>query len=262
MKKLIFIAFVLGVAFAGAVPAFSLTMTFDSDPVLSDTQSAGSWYTDRYAPAAFESVAFDGDNRLKHAISEDDSEANRPASYSGAFYNTQGRKYDIPGATSLSVDLYIPQAWETTGSRMAGIWGTAVDASDAISAYPVIEFYSNGQNGLFHVWDSQSGWIDLGLPTGFAYDDWYTLEISLSANAFNFAVNDLAYADTDAGGSLEFSNAILQGYNSGQSFDIYWDNFSYNDGTEAAAPVPEPSTLVLLGAGLAGLAVCRRRKKS
>lgn len=36
---------------------------------------------------------------------------------------------------------------------------------------------------------------------------------------------------------------------------VYWDNMTYE-------PVPEPSTVLLLGAGLAGLAVARKRRKN
>ena len=46
---------------------------FDASPTLSATQAPGVWYTDRYAPAAFEMAVFDGGNRLKHSISTADA---------------------------------------------------------------------------------------------------------------------------------------------------------------------------------------------
>uniref|UniRef100_C6DYB4 Ice-binding protein C-terminal domain-containing protein n=1 Tax=Geobacter sp. (strain M21) TaxID=443144 RepID=C6DYB4_GEOSM len=49
---------------------------------------------------------------------------------------------------------------------------------------------------------------------------------------------------------------------------VNWNGLSFNNNTlvvldvDGAAPVPEPSTIFLLGAGLAGLGIVRRRAKS
>lgn len=117
------------------LPVWATTETFDSPVLLSNTQAPGTWYTDRYAPSGFASpTVFDGDNRLKHSISASDGANLRPAAFSGPFYNTQGRKFDFgPGTTGLSIDLYVDDTWATTGRRMAGLWGTAFNASNAIS---------------------------------------------------------------------------------------------------------------------------------
>ena len=82
---------------------------FDSDPVLADAQAAGAWYTDRYAPAGFESAPFDGDNRLKVHIAAADYLPN-----SSTFYNYQGRKYDLGNNinTYITADLYIGSDWQ------------------------------------------------------------------------------------------------------------------------------------------------------
>lgn len=234
------------------------SFTFDSPVSLSSSQAAGTWYTDRYAPNGFTSpVSFLGDNRLKQTISSADSATNRPGAYSSAFYNTQGRKYDLnPQVTQMSIDLYIPSDWGTNGQRNAGFWGTAFDNANAISAFPIIEFASNtdadGSGARFRGWDDSNGWVSMGLPTGFTYDTFYTLNITLTGSSFVYSVGDATTSVSNLG-STSIGNVILQGHNTtgGRDYDIYWDNFN---------AVPEPASIAAIGVGV--LALARRRKKA
>jgi hypothetical protein len=207
------------------------TLTFDTNPTLSSTQASGVWYTDRYAPAGFVSAFFGGDNRLKHSI--DATDAQSPANQ---FYNTQGRKYDVPGTTRMSIQLYVPGDWATTGRRMAGFWGTGFNAINNVSSFPIIEFTSNSEgSGLprFRGWNNAGAgsWVDMGLPTGFGYNAWYTLQIELVGTTWVYTVGDLHLATTAVdvveGASVKIGNVILQGHNTtaGVTYDIYWDNF-------------------------------------
>lgn len=240
-------------------------MTFDNPVSTGSAQAPGVWYTDRYAPAGFTSpINFAGDNRLRHTISAADGANSRPASFSSAFYNTQGRKFDIPGTQNLSVDLHVSSAWETSGRRMAGLWGTALDASDQISSYPIIEFASDGVNGRFQVWDSSIGdFVDVGLPTGFSYDEFVTLNILLDTNSDTFTISTGDAGTTiDALGSVQIANVILQGHNTtdGVDYDIYWDNLTYLD----TAAVPEPASIVMFSIcmlAFIGYAIRQRRTR-
>lgn len=247
-------ASILAVAtFSLAASAHATVETFTDPITLSNTQAAGAWYTDRYAPAGFESgVWFDGDYRLKHSIGAADGANFRPGAYTNSFYNTQGRKYDLAaGTTTLSIDLYVDSSWQTSGRRMAGLWGTAVDSSDVVSGYPIVEFYSDGVNGEFRSYNTTSGaWISMGLPTGFSYDSWTTLEISLVSGNWVTSVGDSVIVQS-AGTSASLANVILQGHNTaeGVNYDIYWDNLT---------SVPTPGALALMG--IAGLAGSRRRR--
>jgi hypothetical protein len=258
-KKRLFVA-LLSVACLSSAAAVQADQTFDfNTPVVTGaTQAPGVWYTDRYAPAGFSSpVFFDNDNRLLQSISAADSADSRPPAYSSAFYNTQGRKYDLEaGTVKMSIDLYIPAAWETTGARMAGFWGTAVDALNAVTAYPIVEFTSDTATPRFRVWDNGI-WADMGLPTGFAYDAWQTLGIeSLPSGEFKYTVGDLtATAGVGDIGSVEIDNVILQGHNSqtGVTYDIHWDNLT-------TSVVPEPASAALAGCAALGLFVVRRRR--
>ncbi len=238
------------IAFAASIT----TQTFDTDPVLSDTPAPGVWYTDRYKPAGFSSESFDGDQRLRLQLSEDDGAVDRPSAFNSSFYNTQGRKFDTPGATMLSIDMYIDQSFASDPGRIGGLWGTAVDAGNVISAYPIVEFIGGG----FSVWDG-AAFQAIGTPTGFSYDSWINIGVNLdtSTDMFTVFAGD-ASLTFGASGSKSFSNAILQGINTndGINRDIYFDNFV----ASAPSPVPVPASLPILLSGLAIFGVVRRRR--
>lgn len=208
------------------------TETFDTNPDLNE------WIVDRYAPYCFESENFDSDDRLKHCINAADASGN-------AFYNTQGRKKDLaPSVWSMSVDLYVPAAWATSNRRMAGLWGEGHSASFAIieftSGTPGYESTSDDPAGAgspeprFRAWASGVGWVDMGLPSGFAYDEWHTLTISLIGSEYLYEVGDLSLS-LPASGAQEIAWGFLQGYNthtsysSGVTYDIHWDNFTVQE---------------------------------
>jgi len=202
--------------------------TFSSNPALATSQAPpGAWYTDRYAPESFTAATFLGSSRLKHSIDASDCESNacRPG-FGGSFYSTQGRKFDITGATEMSIQLYVPSDWATTGRRMAGFWGTGAPTAQT---FAIIEFTSDGGTPRFRGWSSFIGWTDMGLPTGFTYDNWYTLEIDVVGNTYVYTVGDLSLT-VSAGTDVSLANVILQGHNTvaGVTYDIYWDNFTTN----------------------------------
>ena len=224
------------VLIAGLTQAAPIIDSFDAP----GADPATGWTVDRYAPAVFQ----DGVNAhgrvgvLHHQIRAVDHQAN-------AFYNTQGRQLGLPdGTTAISIDLYIPANWADmpdVSSRYAGFWGIARNDSDAISAYPIIEY---GQNNEFRIWDSSTGWIDIGNPSLPPSDEWVTLIIELDTinDVFNYTIGDLM-ASAPALGSAYLDGVILQGYNntggtSGVTYAIYWDGLN-------ATVVPEPASLAL-----------------
>lgn len=213
--------------------------TFDTDPVLSNSQAPNTWYVDRFPPAGFQKAFFDGDNRLKHSISTADAALNRPIGMQGTFYNTQGRKYDLnnPVGSSISADLYIASDWQTS-HRRADIWATMGNNSNSVTRYPIIGFANTtGTNPTWRVW-TNSGWVNLPDPIGFVYGAWYNLKIYFTSTSFDYYINNqFVYSDTDIGGSTKFMNMIIQAYNFGdptlppgqyalESYDVYWDNIN------------------------------------
>ncbi|WP_233155154.1 VPLPA-CTERM sorting domain-containing protein [Sedimentitalea arenosa] len=252
------LAFSVAAGTAGA--AVITSQDFSTNPVLSDTQAPGAWYTDRYAPESFSSETFMGDERLAVTISEADNAAGRPSGQSNVFYNTQGRKFDITGATSLSIDFFIDSAFENAQGRIGGVWGAAVDGTNTITSYPIIEFFDN----QFQVYTSDTAsWMAVGTQTGFAYDSFANLEIAIdSANdLFSFSVDGEQLYSGAASGSLFFDTVILQNINTDAGVDrtIYFDNLV---ATSEMAPVPLPASLPLLLAGVGGLYALRRRKRT
>lgn len=197
---------------------------------------AGGWTQDRTAPTDFavDNTTFDGNSVLKESIGDTPT--------SNAFYQTEGRKFDlVDGTTETSISLYVDPTWETAGGdagyRWAGFWGVAYNAAGEITDYPIIEFTTLGGEARFRAWEGAGDgtWHDIGLPSGFEYGQFYTLDIALQANgSFVFTVGDATYTSAvyDTATS-EIGDVILQGYNQdpndpngGHTYDIYWDNLA------------------------------------
>jgi hypothetical protein len=242
--------------------------------VVTGAQAPGVWYTDRYAPAAFETVAgpVAGRSNVLHiGISSADELSSRPAAYQSMFYNTQGRKYDLnhPGAFTLSADLYVDESWGNADApyERSDMWGTMKDNGGNVTGYPIIGFTNQGQLGArFRGWDSVNpgAWLDFSAPV--LYDAWNTLAFTYDGlSTITYSVNGAAQGTVSVSGSTQIGDVIMQAYNfdntnfgpgANQSYDVYWSN------TQMAA-VPEPGSIALVATGLAGVgAVIRRRRRT
>jgi len=241
------------------------TDTFDTiDPA---------WVTNRYPPAGFASVFYDGDNRLQLTIAQSGSTASRPAQYSDPFYNIQGRQRDggITGQWTLSAQVYVSSDFNTTTGPLvrSALWGHSGTTPEG-GAYMILGFTNasptdplnpnpaaNDRAFRFRVFDVNFGdWIDLGVPDGFTFDTWHMLSGTSTGTAFEYRIDGVLVQTLATADGADLLSAMVQGYNFGQtdSYSIYWDNVT-------ASAVPEPATSALFAALAAlGLVGWRRRR--
>lgn len=223
------------------------------------------WVTDRYAPNSFSDVgSYQGrDNVLAIGISSAQGLANRTATGQGyTFYNTQGKQHAITGGagSTLSADLFIENSWRdaSNGNVRTDMWGVLTNGT-SITGYPIIGFTNYGGNARLRAWDN-FGWHDFSTAVNFG--DWTSLTMTFTGNSVDYYVNGVSvYSDSSSfDPTTGFSAVIMQAYNfddpsiSGAVVRDYTANWSNTQ------PVPEPSTMLLLGGGLVGVAFWRKRK--
>lgn len=187
----------------------------------------GEWSVDRALPTGGHSIAnFAGQaNTLEMSLDKD------LANMSGTgFYQTEGLKRTAAiGTTALKANLYVDSDWIDNGKTVrAGLWGTAQNAINAISPYPIVEFTTDGHTGwrsyntITGVWNNSAATYNV--------DAWNTIEIQLDsvANQFTYLVNGAVIGSAQLNGSTSFKEVILNSKNYGsaaQSYSVRWSNF-------------------------------------
>lgn len=259
MKKF-FLCLTAVIAFA-TLPAIS-----NATPVMPDFANVPTgWNTDRYNPSSFSNVgAFQGRNNvLGISISNSDGLNSRPPAYQSQFYNTQGKQHAVSGGIGsvLSADLFINSSWSDAinGNVRTDMWGVLSDATNAITDYPIIGFTNYGGARL-RAWDN-NGWHDLNATIN--YGGWNSFAMAFTGSSIDYSVNGVSvYTDsTSFVPSTGFSAVIMQAYNFNDPAITDANPVGYTANWSNTQPVPEPSTFILFGAGLAGVAFMRRRNK-
>lgn len=269
-----------------SLPVTAQAVNLSTYPVTDPGPSTAAWYTDRYAPSGFANAGtlFGRDNVLAISLSAADSQTSRPAAYSTAFYNTQGRKVDagIAGPVSWIGSLYIPASWGTpsasdsSGTRRSDMWGTVSPATGGdicpasnCNLFPIIGFSNSvapdadgaaGGTPRFRVFDGNAGgWNDLAYTL--SYDAWADFCVTFTGTTIEYRIgdtlvytmSDLTQGDTSFGPPAQISNVMAQAYNYGNAYDANWSRFAAGQETcselrAQVAPVRiPPSVPVPLG---------------
>lgn len=233
-------AVLLANSFSAAVPLLltpKVAAATNYTPVAFTPAELTNWSADRAAPTGgYQSIdGFAGrDDVLQMSLNKD------LANMSGTgFYQTEGLKRSITPSTSIKADLYVDSDWLTNGKTVrAGIWGVARNGSNTISAYPILEFTTDGHTGWRSYNTITGTWMNSA--AGYTTDGWNTLEVELdaAANEFKYYVNDAVVGTSALNGSVSIQEVILNSKNYGpaaQSYSAHWSNFAIGSYT----PDPE-----------------------
>lgn len=254
-----------------AILAISASFSLVSASVVTyvPTDTSG-WVTDRYAPDSF---TYNTDH-FELTISSDDSDSNRPPAYSSSFYRTQGVTHD---ASSEGNPWIVTGSFEIkpemlTGLARGGIWiRTSFDGTEANAKYNVLEYFRYDLNDPlnasspnitsgFRFWNSFLGWQ---VTVGPATVGLHTFEFQGNAGGVTMILdgagpNSVSYTDvynTD----LFLTDVFLEGYNLYSPGDVGTTTYSFENISFPVTTVPEPNAFILLGAGLLGFVLRRRR---
>ncbi|WP_458187711.1 hypothetical protein [Haladaptatus sp. NG-WS-4] len=226
---------------------FDLDFSTSDDAATVGSTSAG-WTPDRFAPEAWETKTFDGDERLHIDI-----DACGPTS---GFQAYQGQKYQAPDGeywhakhgSRLSYRIHIDSEWESDGvEQQTGVWLVPGNAAGDISAYSIMEYQDSdasatGEPGFRLFVQSNGGeWRWLGLPKNLKIDPtdggWVDVEAALVGGTHDaklkWSVNGVHLTTDDTIGAYDASTQLLEvivnSRNAGVDQDYYYDDITLTE---------------------------------
>lgn len=221
--------------------------------LFSDDFETGQFSSGWYSPTGFGSAAVvAGDGVSNYSI---DSFAAKVTTASG-----QARHDFTPSTTGLTVaetwvyvDTYPPQ-----GRRYMSLMSYSGTQSTGTlqNIWAIGTFNSVASNKWFaRVAFAGVNWVPLTGGPDVVTDQWVKLAIHVDDTNATFFINDVQ-AGQFARGAAGAPNVFRIGDSLSSTHDMWYDNAMVTDA------VPEPGTMLVLGAGLAALARRRRAKKS
>jgi hypothetical protein len=189
------------------------------------------WVTDRKAPSGGSSslTTFSGRSDVLQmnivAAAQDPN----------AFYQTEGLQRSLNDVVAVKADLFVDSSWLSTKVR-AGLWGVGHDTSEAVSAYPILEFTTDGSDSFigWRIWDGVlGGWTNLP-GVNYNVNGWNKLEVVFNSatSQFDFYVNGSLVGSNTGTDTEDLGAVILNSKNYGTlgaDYSVRWSNFGYGN---------------------------------
>lgn len=191
----------------------------------------GNWVTDRQAPSGGVSSLANYKDRQNVLEMRIDTALQSP----DGFYQTEGLQRAVPSSVALKASLFVDKAWLTNKVRV-GLWGVGHDATSAVSAYPIVEFTTDGEGGFtgWRAWDGvDGGWTNL-TSVKVKKSEWNKLEIvyNSATNKFDIYINEKLAISNTGGDTVDFGAVILNNKNYGalgSNYSVHWSKFGYGN---------------------------------
>ncbi|MGA7827251.1 MAG: PEP-CTERM sorting domain-containing protein [Geobacteraceae bacterium] len=174
---------------------------------------------------------------------------------------------DIGASGTQLGDLFISTNGYTSGASTSDTWQTGEKWEYALVFDNHLPTSSSGTINLYKVaYGVSGGQGNILLTNNFKQPDWAVYR-ECQETRINTQLTDYYLGNIGTWG-IDSTNGILSfditgnGWLKATDFGFHWNMTCGNDTIEggASAPVPEPSTLLLLGSGLLGLAFCSKRR--
>jgi uncharacterized lipoprotein NlpE involved in copper resistance len=167
----------------------------------------------------------------------------------------------VGGANATSYTLTDNYTGAINGSSGTAftVSGTSTATSSSIFQSATLTVYVDITGGTLTAADFSS-WFDSARALGYTEQGATLTKISGNDYKLVFApVTNLAYFGNDNTGSNHwYGNSLVMGI--ADDCQVSLDSESLTINYTNAAPVPEPGTMMLLGIGMIGLAVCGKRR--
>lgn len=172
----------------------------------------------------------------------DQNQASAATQMAGFWQSNLAQSFIQTNSNISGAGIFLDSAYGTTGTVTITLWDALPNQADA---HQLASATGNGTAG---------SWLDVywnpaNITPGTTYFLGFTSQsgMGISGDTSNPYADGQVFADTESYQDFDYT------------FRTYFDDGLPNDNQQA--PVPEPSTFLLLGAGLAGIGLIRKRAR-